>query len=143
MSEKESVEQLIGKRIQKLRKARGYTQMTFAEKVGISTNYLSDIERGNSSVRLEKLVAIINALDCSADDVFADVIKNGYKIKASKISEDIEKLPNKEKTILCYSGSIFTKQIDYTKLSLQNSGLNFFSLFYFFKKYDILILLAL
>ena len=97
MSEKESVEQLIGKRIQKLRKARGYTQMTFAEKVGISTNYLSDIERGNSSVRLEKLVAIINALDCSADDVFADVIKNGYKIKASKISEDIEKLPNKEK----------------------------------------------
>lgn len=98
MSEKESVEQLIGKRIQKLRKARGYTQMTFAEKVGISTNYLSDIERGNSSVRLEKLVVIINALDCSADDVFADVTNIGYKIKVSRISEEFDELPPSERT---------------------------------------------
>ena len=63
---------------------------------GISTNYLSDIERGKSSLRLDKLVLIINALDCSADDIFADVIKNGYKVKASHLSELIDNLP-KEK----------------------------------------------
>ncbi|MGI6700396.1 MAG: helix-turn-helix domain-containing protein [Christensenellales bacterium] len=32
--------------------------------IGLSTNYLSDIERGKSSARLDKLVAIINALSC-------------------------------------------------------------------------------
>ena len=70
MQNEKSVEQIIGKRIQKIRQAKGYTQQQFAEVIGLSTNYLSDIERGKSSARLDKLVAIINALECSADDVF-------------------------------------------------------------------------
>ena len=88
-----SVEQIIGKRIQKVRKSRGYTQQQFSEMVGLSTNYLSDVERGKSSVRLYKLVAIINSLECSADDVFMDVIECGLKIKSSRLSERIEVLP--------------------------------------------------
>ena len=79
MQNEKSVEQIIGKRIQKIRQAKGYTQQQFAEVIGLSTNYLSDIERGKSSARLDKLVAIINALECSADDVFSDVIDFGYK----------------------------------------------------------------
>ena len=63
MQNEKSVEQIIGKRIQKIRQAKGYTQQQFAEVIGLSTNYLSDIERGKSSARLDKLVAIINALD--------------------------------------------------------------------------------
>lgn len=51
------------------------------KKFGLSTNYLSDIERGKSSARLDKLVAIINSLECSADDVFVDVIKCGGVLK--------------------------------------------------------------
>lgn len=87
-----SVEQTIGKRIQKIRRAKGYTQQQFAEIIGLSTNYLSDIERGKSSARLDKLVAIINALECSADDVFADVIDYGYLVKSSRLSERLETL---------------------------------------------------
>lgn len=70
MQGEKSVEQIIGKRIQKIRKSKGYTQQQFAEKIGLSTNYLSDIERGKSSARMDKSVTIINALECSADDVF-------------------------------------------------------------------------
>ena len=92
-----TVEQIIGKRIQLLRKKKGYTQQQFAEIIGLSTNYLSDIERGRSSARLDKLVAIINALECSADDVFADVIDLGYKIKNSRLSERLEALAPKER----------------------------------------------
>ena len=92
MKSEGNVEKLIGKRIQILRKTKGYTQQQFAEIVGLSTNYLSDIERGKSSVRLDKLVLIINALECSADDIFADVIDFGYKIKSSRLSECLEKL---------------------------------------------------
>ena len=62
MQKDNSIEQIIGKRIQKIRQAKGYTQQQFSEMVGFSTNYLSDVERGKSSVRLGKLAAIINAL---------------------------------------------------------------------------------
>ena len=96
-----SMEQIIGKRIQKIRQSRGYTQQQFAEAVGLSTNYISDVERGKSSVRLGKLVTIINALDCSADDVFMDVIENGYITEASELSKRIEALlPSDRKKVL-------------------------------------------
>ena len=65
-------------------------------KRALSTNYLSDIERGKSSARLDKLVAIINALECSADDVFSDVINFGYKIKSSRLSDRLDALPPEE-----------------------------------------------
>lgn len=55
MQNEKSVEQIIGKRIQKIRRAKGYTQQQFAEMIGLSTNYLSDIERGKSSARLDKV----------------------------------------------------------------------------------------
>lgn len=97
MQNEKRVEEIIGKRIQKIRLAKGYTQQQFAEMIGLSTNYLSDIERGKSSARLDKLVAIINALECSADDIFVDVIDNGYKIKSSQLSERLEELPPEER----------------------------------------------
>ncbi len=92
MSKDIKVEQSIGKRIQKIRKEKGYTQQQFAEKIGLSTNYLSDIERGKSSTRLDKLVDIINALGCSADDIFADTIDCGYKVKNSRLADRLEEL---------------------------------------------------
>ena len=92
-----SIERSIGKRIQEKRKLRGYTQQQFAEIVGLSTNYLSDVERGKSAIKVEKLVGIINALDCSADDIFIDVIQQSYQIKSSKLAERIEHLPPVER----------------------------------------------
>ncbi len=92
MSREIKVEQSIGKRIQKIRKEKGYTQQQFAEKIGLSTNYLSDIERGKSSTRLDKLVDIINALECSADDIFADTIDFGYRVKNSRLADRLEEL---------------------------------------------------
>lgn len=50
-------------------------QQEFSEMVGISTNYLSDVERGKKSIRQEKLVLIMNELQCSADDLFMDKIE--------------------------------------------------------------------
>ena len=96
MPKDNSIEQIIGRRIQLIRKSRGYTQQQFSEMVGLSTNYLSDVERGKSSVRLDKLGTIINMLECSAYDVFADVIKFGYKIRSSRLAERIEALPPNE-----------------------------------------------
>lgn len=96
MKKDTGIEQVIGKRIQRIRKSRGFTQQQFSEMVGISTNYLSDVERGKSSIRLGKLAAIINALQCSADDIFIDVIEYGYRVRSSRLSERIERLTRKD-----------------------------------------------
>ncbi len=110
MQNENNIEQIIGKRIQKIRKSKGYTQQQFAELIGLSTNYLSDIERGKSSPRLDKLVTIINTLECSADDVFIDVIKYGYKVKASQLSERLEALsPQEQKKAFAILDAFITK----------------------------------
>ena len=92
MQEERTAGQLVGQRIQALRKKKGYTQSQFAEMIGLSNNYLSDIERGRSFTTLDKLIAIMNTLECSADDLFIDVTKYSYKAKASRLSEQLDKL---------------------------------------------------
>lgn len=99
MQKSKEIQITIGKRIQKIRKSKGYTQLYFSESVDLSPNYFSDIERGKSSPRIDKLVAIINALDCSADDIFQDVINCGYRVRSSQLSERIEQLTPDEKEI--------------------------------------------
>lgn len=110
MPKDKTINQIIGKRIQELRKIKGYTQEIFAEKIGLSPNYLSDIERGKSSARLDKLVTIINALDCSADDVFVDVINCRGKIKSSRLSDEIESLPQAEQEKIYEIIGVFIKK---------------------------------
>lgn len=101
MMQEATVEQKIGRQIQIMRKKKGYTQQQFAEIVDLSTNYLSDIERGKSFPRADKLVAIINALGCSADELFADVIDCGYQSKASQLSDTLGELsPENQQLIL-------------------------------------------
>ena len=64
--------------------------------VGLSTSYSAAIERGASFPRFDNLVAIINALGASADQIFADVIDNTYETMASILSEEIKDLPADE-----------------------------------------------
>lgn len=90
------IQKLIGKRIKMYRMAKGLTQENLAEKIGLSRNYYSAAERGIYSLSIDKIVEIINILDCTADDIFADVINKGYQVKSSLLSEKISKLPKEE-----------------------------------------------
>ena len=60
---------MIGLKIAYYRKLRGYTQGQLAGKIGISTTYLGQIERGNNgkSFSLETLLLIANGLDVEVD----------------------------------------------------------------------------
>lgn len=62
----------IGKRIQKLRRTRGITQETLAEKVNVSIPHISRIENGFSSPSLQTLVDICNVLGITIDDLMQD-----------------------------------------------------------------------
>ncbi len=55
----------IGLKIAYYRKKKGYTQANLAERIGMSTAYLGQIERGNrgNSFSLETLYQIADALE--------------------------------------------------------------------------------
>lgn len=61
----------IGLKIAYYRKKRGYTQAQLAERIGVSTNYLGLIERGNNgkSYSMETLLSIAEALDVTIADL--------------------------------------------------------------------------
>lgn len=90
------VQKIIGKKVQEFRKQKGLTQEQLAEKVNISPHYLSALERGVYNIKLDLLVDILNTLNCSADEVFQDVVNSSAKVKASEISDKLKSLPLKE-----------------------------------------------
>lgn len=94
------IERSIGKRIQYFRKKKGLTQEQLAELINISPNHLSTIERGVNGVKLKTLVQIINCIDCTADDIFVDVLKCGYKVKASRLSDELKNLDSEKQNMI-------------------------------------------
>lgn len=86
----------IGKRFKENREIQELTQADLAEKVGTSVTYISSVERGISFPRGDKLVALLNALNCSADSVFCDVVKASAKQRASVLYDMLLELPSKE-----------------------------------------------
>ncbi len=57
---------------------------------------MSALERGAYNIKLDLLVQIIDCLDITADDLFRDVIKNGYVNRTSRLADEIESLPTDE-----------------------------------------------
>ncbi len=91
----------IGKRIKECREKIGLTQEQFAEKTGLTTNYISTVERGASFPRCEKLITILNALEVSADAIFCDVLIHSNTYKSSSLSDELSTLsPEAQKRIL-------------------------------------------
>ena len=59
--------QNIGQRISQLRKSRGITQEKLAEELDITIKHVSSVERGVSSLSLEKMIEICRFFDCTLD----------------------------------------------------------------------------
>lgn len=57
----------IGQRIQLSREQAGLTQEQLAEKLGLSTQFISTIERGIYGASLETIVKLCDVLDISSD----------------------------------------------------------------------------
>ena len=87
----------IGKQIRKYRKAKGWRQEDFAERIGLSVTYTGMIERGEKVPKLETFITIANALEVSADLLLADVLATGYNVKSSQMTEEISSLTPAER----------------------------------------------
>ncbi len=110
MKEVYSLEKKVGQRFKLYREKAGLTQEELAEKVGLNSNYISRIERGDSFPRLEAFVGLLNTLEVSADAILCDVVSASVKYTESSISEELDKLPNNEKAKILEIVSLLVSQ---------------------------------
>lgn len=66
-----NIKKLLGEKVKRLRKIRGYTQEQFAEMIDITPRNLCRIEAGHSFVTSDTLDKILTALNVPADILFA------------------------------------------------------------------------
>ena len=79
----------IGKNIRTYRMKKKLRQEDLAELTELSVTYIGMVERGEKIPALETFIKILNALEVSADVILADVLKNGYEIKGSLLTEQL------------------------------------------------------
>lgn len=61
--DKQTVLKKISKNIQQIRKEKGYTQESFAEKMNVSWSYVSKLESGILNLSLGKIVELADYLE--------------------------------------------------------------------------------
>lgn len=87
----------MGARLKEARTISGLTQDQLAEKVGVNTSYISDVERGAKSPSMSLFIKIIDATNASADYVLRGEIEAGKKCVSSEIDEMLEPLTPKQR----------------------------------------------
>lgn len=81
-----------GMKLRSYRARCGWSLQECSERIGISTRYLADIERGNKVPTLETFLLILNTLHASADDVLQDSLVVGYQAKSNDIIRKLNAL---------------------------------------------------
>lgn len=90
----------IGKRIKIARKKQHLTQEQLAEMADISIPYLSNIENANTSVGLNVLFSIANALHVSLDELCCDNLISSENVYKNSIADLIKDCSNYELRII-------------------------------------------
>jgi len=65
----------FGMAVRRLRLEAGLTQEALAHEVGISSNYLSDVERGRRNITVKLLFTLAAGLSALPDDLFATLLE--------------------------------------------------------------------
>ena len=77
----------IGKKIKIARTKAEYTQEELAEKLSLSTRYISQLERGIAFGSATTITSICKALNISSDFLFRDIIQNDSTVDLNLISQ--------------------------------------------------------
>jgi transcriptional regulator with XRE-family HTH domain len=64
--------QTFGEAVRRLRTDRGLTQEKLAQASDLTTNYVSDIERGRTMVSLNTILKLSFGLECTPADLLSD-----------------------------------------------------------------------
>lgn len=90
----------IGQRIKAKRIEMGFTQEQLSEMIRIGPSHMSHIESGSTVPSFEVFISILNALECSADELLCRETTAGKPILNSWLSELVADCDNTETKIL-------------------------------------------
>lgn len=90
----------IGRRIKSKRIQKGLTQETLSELVGIGPSHMSHIESGTTVPSFEVFISILNALECSADELLCREINTAKTFRDNWLTELISDCDPAEAKIL-------------------------------------------
>src|SRR5438094_7067271 len=71
---------LLGKRVQALRDAKGFSQETFADVSGLHRTYVGQVERGEKNISFKILTTISTALGVTLSELLSD-LEEGAAVK--------------------------------------------------------------
>ena len=89
----------IGMQIQIARKKRQLSQADLAQMVDLTPKYLSMIECGTKTPKLETLISIANALETDANSLLAGVLNTSSVVESAFFSDVIDKYQPTGKSI--------------------------------------------
>ena len=87
----------IGSRLREARNMVKLTQEQLAEKVGIGTTYISDIERGAQFPSLSLFIKLVDALGVSSDFILRGEIEAGKSCVYDDITKKLDGLTPKQR----------------------------------------------
>lgn len=90
----------IGQRIKAKRIEKGLTQEKLSELVGIGPSHMSHIESGSTVPSFEVFITLLNALDCSADELLCREILAAKAHRDNWLTELIQDCDPTESKIL-------------------------------------------
>jgi transcriptional regulator with XRE-family HTH domain len=88
---------LLGKRIREERLRLNLTQEKLAEDVNISTAYLGQIERGERSITLDKLIPLVNRLGVTVDFLLSDYVSPSSDVSINRLAQLLQDRTDTEK----------------------------------------------
>ena len=91
---------IMGDRIKELRKKKRLTQEDLAEKIGVSFQYVSEIERGISMPSMQVFLKLLEVLDASADYLLRDTVSTSNPYGDKQIAARFERLSPKQRQAL-------------------------------------------
>ncbi len=88
---------LIGTRIQRIRKSRKLTQEKLAEELHVSVGYVSQIERGITKANLEMLSSICTVLNCDICCLLGGTVREQGSYLDDELYRKFQQLKTRQK----------------------------------------------
>ena len=96
----EDILKSIGKKVKKVRIAKGLTQEALAEQIDISTDLLRNIENSRNIGSISTILNLCNALDITPNFLFADLLNKNNNDYDNNLFKLISQISPEDKEIL-------------------------------------------
>lgn len=98
------IDKIIGANLLKIRKARGFSQIKLAEKLGMTYQQIQKYEKGRNRISASTLLAMSQVMDVSIQDFYAGLLDSHHSIlsdlsaRTIKLAIGLESKNDKELT---------------------------------------------